>query len=137
MPRYYNILADFSFTAEHRAGRLNQPDDTISRRSNLPEMDKFEKDMHSERSFLDQLTSNVQISKLEELEDISMEFADPFPAVWTPTNTPSMPSLPQDLVRSDIDDPTPQNAACFDVHPKLMFLNEIQNKYRGVVGSAN
>ena len=64
MPRYYNILADFSFTAEHRAGRLNQPDNTISRRSNLPEMVKYEKDMHSERSIVDQLTGNGQISQL-------------------------------------------------------------------------
>ena len=108
MPRYYNILADFSFTAEHRAGRLNQPDDTISRCSDLPEMDKYEKDMHSERSFVDQLTGNAQISHLETLEDISLELADPFPTLWTPQKENSMPSLPQDLVRSDIDKPTPQ-----------------------------
>ena len=100
-------------------------------------MDKYEKNMHSERSFVDQLTGNAQISQLEALEDISLELADPFSTLWSPQTEHSMPSLPHDLVRSDIEKTTSQTSACFDKHPKLTFLNEIQNQYRGVVGAAN
>ena len=74
-PRYFQLLADFTFTAEHRPGKTNIPDDSVSRRDDLPEMTREEKDFHSSRSFVDQIT----VAQLEELEDIAIEFADPFP----------------------------------------------------------
>ena len=93
--------------------------------------------MHSERLFVDQLTGNAEIFQLEALEDIFLELADPFPTLWSPQTEHSMPSLPHDLVQSDIAKQNPQTSACFDKHPKLAFLNEIQTQYRGVVGAAN
>jgi hypothetical protein len=77
-PRYFQLLADFTFTAEHRPGKTNNPDDSISRRDDLPEMTREEKNFHSSRYFVEQLTSTAQ---QEALEDIAIEFADPFPTL--------------------------------------------------------
>ena len=138
MPRYFQLLADFTFTAEHTPGKLNIPDDTISRRDDLPEITRDEKDFHPSRSFVDQMTS---ISQLEALEDIAMEFADPLPALWAPqahqTNA-VWPCSPQDIVTTDIATPNiQQNSICLELHPKLQYLNEIQLKYRGKVGDTD
>ena len=138
MPRYFQLLTDFTFTAEHRPGKLNIPDDTISRRDDLPEMKRDEKEFHSSRSFVDQMTS---ISQLEALEDIAMEFADLFPALWAPqahqTNA-VWPCSPQDIVTTDIATPNiQQNSICPELHPKLQYLNEIQLKFRGKVGDTD
>ena len=125
MPRYYSILADFTFTAEHRAGCLNQPEKSISRRDNLPEMNRFD--------FVDQMTPN---SQLEALEDLSIEFAGPYPTTWNPNL--QAPCLPHDLATSDIATPClTTSSVCFDLHPKLQFLNEIQSQSRGKVGKNN
>ena len=134
-PRYFQLLADFTFTAEHRPGKTNIPDDSISRRDDLPEMNRDELDFHSSQSFVDQLT----VAQLEELEDIAIEFADPYPAVWpsqTCQSTDLWPSSPQDLVKTDIDTaPTShQETICAELHPKLQYLNKIQEQFRGVVG---
>lgn len=135
-PRYYALLADFTFSGEHRAGCLNQPDDTISRRSDLPEMDKFERDFHSAQSFVDQMTPHSQLetfstrtrtsrtrtrtdhTSLEALEDLAIEFADPFPQIWNlQVNTPTT-CLPHDLTTFDMITPHPTTSPfCLDSHP--------------------
>ena len=60
-PRYYALLTDFTFSAEHRAGRLNAPDDTISKRNDLPEMDRFEQDFHSAQSLVEEMNPNPRL----------------------------------------------------------------------------
>ena len=118
-PRDYAFLTDFTFSAEHRAGRLNAPDDKISRWDDLPEMDRFEQDFHSAQSFVEEMAHNPRLktrtstrtprtrarfktsyTSLEELEDQAMGFADPFPSLWDPqadklanTQSENMPHL--------------------------------------------
>ena len=134
-PRYFQLLADFTFTAEHRPGKSNIPDDSISRRDDLPEMTREEIDFHSSRSFVEQLTSTAQ---LEALEDIAIEFADPFPTLWSPQAyhpKEVWACSPQDMVKTDIDTPNiQQRSICPELHPKLQYLNEIQLQFRGKVG---
>ena len=130
LPRYYNILSDFCFSAEHRPGSTNTPDDSVSRRDDLPSMDRYEEDFHSSRSYVDQL---------EQLQDKSLEFADNFPTLWNPQknhSTHPTSSQPQEIVTADIVKKQSSISACLDQHPKLAYLNKIQSQFRGAEGKA-
>ena len=150
--RYFQILSDFCFLTEHRPGRLNAPDDTVSRRNDLPEMDRFEKDLHSAQSYVEQINpthtqatacpnysmSSSSLEYLQHLADISIDRCDPHPELWQP-NAQHQPKLcqPQDLVVNDIAKQATHISSCIDKHHKLSFLNEIQEKFRGVRGEAD
>ena len=68
-------------------------------------MTRDEKDFHSSRSFVEQLTSTAQ---QEALEDKAIEFADPFPTLWSAKTyqpTDVWACSPHDMVKTDIDTP--------------------------------
>ena len=111
-------------------------------------MTRDEKDFHSSRSFVEQLesagtagTAGPSISQQEALEDKAMEFADPFPTMWSAKSNQTtdvwsgLPCSPHDKVRTDNDTPNIQQyPLCFESHPKLLHLNEVQLQHRGEVG---
>ena len=72
---------------------------------------------------------------------MSIEFADPFPALWAPQAPQKNvigPCSPHDVVTTDMAKPNlQQSSVCLESHPKLQFLNEIQLQFRGQVGRRN